>query len=230
MIAIETIVVTPFEQNARIVTNTELNRTLIIDPGGDVDRLLQKAPELEAILLTHSHIDHCGGVAKILRICEERGMKRPRLYAGAESALRQNIVMQAAYFGLGADEFENCPEPDELLEPGQSIQVIGLNFEPRFTPGHAPGHFSFVLENVQFSITAPREKISGTGTVVFAGDALFSGSIGRTDLPGGDHNQLIDSIRAELMTLDDDTLVLSGHGPMTTIGKERRTNPFLLAQ
>jgi hydroxyacylglutathione hydrolase len=230
MLAIETYVVTPFQQNARLLTNTSSGARAFVDPGGDVELLLQALgpSELEAILLTHSHIDHCAGVAKILRRLEERGQPRPVLIAGMERELRESISLQGTYFGLSGDEFENCPEPSVYLEPRMRFEVIGIEFESRFTPGHSPGHFSFVTPELEYSLSEPERRVNGRGVLVFAGDALFQGSIGRTDLPGGSLPQLISSIRSELFTLGDDTLVLSGHGPSTTVGRERKTNPFLL--
>ena len=158
---------------------------------------------IQVVLLTHAHFDHIGAVADVVTA------------TGAKVALHP-LDLDWLRLNGGADAFgfsiRPVPEPDALLEHGQHIDVGTLSFETRHAPGHTPGHVVFV---------------EATQHAVFDGDVLFAGSIGRTDLPGGDYDTLIASIRDQLLTLPDDTAVYSGHGPPTTIGIERVTNPFL---
>ncbi len=214
---IETVVVTPFQQNARILIDEQSGDAVIVDPGGDVAQLIDwcadQKVKISKILLTHAHIDHAGGVKKLL---SRLAPHQAQLYAHGEGReLRQSIAMQATMFGLSPQEYENCPEPDVVLSEGDDFAVGDSVGKVLFTPGHSPGHISIYFA---------KEK------QVIAGDALFAGSIGRTDLPGGDHRTLIRSIREKLLTLPDDTVVLSGHGPNTTIGRERKSNPFLTVE
>jgi glyoxylase-like metal-dependent hydrolase (beta-lactamase superfamily II) len=135
------------------------------------------------------------------------------LYAHpAESVMRREVRSIATMYGIPAGDFEPCPEPEVALVGGEELSVGGVPFAVRFTPGHSPGHLSFY---------------SSMLGVVIGGDTLFQGGIGRTDLPGGNHEQLLSSIVRELLSLPDPTRVLSGHGPETTIGEERVYNPFL---
>lgn len=233
MISIETSVVTPFQQNARLIVDKELKRAIVVDPGGEVEKIL--APvlagefELEAALLTHCHVDHCGGVARLLKLSEQGRFKRPTVYGPNEEELRNSVAYQAAYFGLSPGEFENCPKPDVILTSRMKLNLLDLEWESRFTPGHSPEHYAYVCHDVEYHLRDVEAAKAGKGTLILAGDALFAGSIGRTDLPGGDHALLISTIRSELLTLPDESLVLPGHGPFTLIGVERRTNPFLQA-
>ena len=244
---LRTIPVTPFEQNARVLIDEVSAEVTVVDPGGDVSRILDAIPatlpgEIErktkvtAVLLTHSHIDHAGGVRGLLAEITKRQGEKPLLYGhGAEALMRQSIGQQALMFGLSPSEFEACPEPDVFLTDGDNF-VQGQNtFQVLFTPGHSPGHLSFYSPKIQVRMDSlagrgsrSSSAIAYDGPLVIAGDALFSGSIGRTDLPGGNHRQLLESIRKKLLTLPDETLVLPGHGENTSIGKERRSNPFLV--
>jgi len=231
MITIQSTTVTPFQQNTRVITNNSLGLASIIDPGGEIERIIEPlnlaTTKVESILLTHSHIDHCAGVVSLLEALKKKGQERPILYAGQERELRVSIVTQAKFFGLDPLGYDNCPEPDVYLEQGQKLTVCGISVEARFTPGHSPGHFSFVLPEGEYQIVEGSLKKTIKSEVVISGDALFSGSIGRTDFPGSSSAALLNSIRSQLFTLNDAALVLPGHGPMTTIGVEKRSNPFL---
>lgn len=194
---------------------------MVVDPGGGIDEILAAVggadAEVEAVLLTHAHIDHAGGVAELLERFERAGKRPPLMAHAAEREMRATISRQAAFFGLSPDEYRDCPEPDRYLEDGDTIAFGDLTLEVLFTPGHSPGHVAL-------------HYTEESQSVVLAGDTLFNGSIGRTDLPGGDHETLIQSIESKLLVLPEDTLVLPGHGPDTTIGAEKRNNPFLRLQ
>jgi glyoxylase-like metal-dependent hydrolase (beta-lactamase superfamily II) len=155
-----------------------------------------------AIWLTHAHLDHVLGVP---RLKAETGA--PVWLHTADRPLYDHVPEQAAFYGL---EAEPLPPPDREFRAGDTVRLGGIEFTVRHTPGHSPGSVSLV----------------GPGAV-FGGDVLFAGSIGRSDLPGGDYDTLIKSIERELLVLPDQTIVYSGHGPETTVGHERRANPFL---
>ncbi len=212
MLEIITIPVTLFGQNARILWCSETKEAVIVDPGGESDLLIGACKgaglSLTAIWLTHSHLDHCAGVAAILARHQVALLGHPD-----ERVMREKIPEIASMYGLPAAQWPACPEPTDLLRGGEEIRVGNVTARVLFTPGHSPGHLSFYF---------PGDHL------VVSGDALFQGSIGRTDLPGGNHQQLIDTIHRELLILPEDTRVLSGHGEDTTIGVEKRTNPFLV--
>ena len=233
MLKIETIVVTPFAQNCRLLLNSQRSAAALVDPGGEVEKisaaLSGSGAELRQVLLTHSHIDHAGGVSEVLK----GAGSEVKLYGHRlEKSMRQSISIQSAMFMVQEEKFSNCPEPSTYLEGGEEIDVLGERAKCLFTPGHSPGHISFYFDK----FSADVELIDGANSLqhskdlplLIVGDALFSGSIGRTDLPGGNHEQLLQSIKSELLSLPDETVVLSGHGPNTTIGVERVTNPFLV--
>lgn len=211
MLEVTTIPVTVFGQNARILWCSVTMKGVVVDPGGDVDRLVQacnvRGVEVVAIWLTHSHLDHCAGVSLLLQHYAVPVFAHPN-----EKLLRENIPEIAKMYGLPAQDWPACPEPDRAILGGERLSVGDLEAVVLFTPGHSPGHVSFYF---------PTENI------VVSGDALFHGSIGRTDLPGGNHNQLIESIQSQLLPLPEVTRVLSGHGEDTSIGEEKRHNPFL---
>jgi glyoxylase-like metal-dependent hydrolase (beta-lactamase superfamily II) len=195
-----------FMENSYLVVDDGAGECAIIDPGEEPHLITRQiaaaAVQPVAIWLTHAHIDHVLGVPELKRVTGAPVYLHP-----ADRLLYDHVAEQAAAFGMHADPL---PPPDRALEPGATLSVGGLTFQVRHTPGHSPGGISLV----------------GHG-VVFTGDVLFQGSIGRTDLPGGDLDALIRGIERELLTLPDDTIVYSGHGPETTIGRERRCNPFL---
>jgi glyoxylase-like metal-dependent hydrolase (beta-lactamase superfamily II) len=201
--------VTPFQQNCMLLWCENTKRAVVIDPGGDlpnIERAIEKAGvTVEGIWLTHGHVDHVGGATALkarLGVPIE-GPHRDDLF------LLQNVVGSGKMFGLSG--MENVT-PDRFLDEGDQVAVGELSFQVRHCPGHSPGSVVFINTDQHLAIV---------------GDVLFAGSIGRTDLPGGNHEQLLKSIRDKLMPLDDDFTVVSGHGPATTIGRERTSNPFL---
>jgi hydroxyacylglutathione hydrolase len=206
-----TLEVTPVAQNCRVLVDDAQKRAIVVDPGGEVDvikeLLSRDALTLDQIWLTHSHFDHCGGVAELKEATGAVLVAHP-----GESLFRQHVLTAVERWQLPLDGFRNCPEPDRALLGGERLEWSGYTFHVLPTPGHSPGHLAFYC---------PQEGF------VLSGDALFQGSIGRTDLPGGNHQELIESIIGQLLSLSDSTQVLSGHGPDTTIGHERRYNRYL---
>jgi glyoxylase-like metal-dependent hydrolase (beta-lactamase superfamily II) len=195
-----------FLENCYLVIDEAARECVVVDPGEEAGMILHKLRETGAtpvaIWLTHAHIDHVLGVP---RLAAETGV--PVYLHPADRPLYDAVPEQAAWFGLRA---EALPPPDRELAAGQRLRVGALAFTVGHAPGHSPGHV----------------VLTGHGAV-FAGDVLFQGSIGRTDLPGGDFDTLMASIERELLALPDSTIVYSGHGPHTTVGAERRSNPFL---
>jgi glyoxylase-like metal-dependent hydrolase (beta-lactamase superfamily II) len=195
-----------FVENSYLVIDEASGECAVVDPGEEAGLILHKVEQAAvrpgAIWLTHAHVDHVLGVARV-----RAATGAPVLLHPADRPLYDHVPEQAAAFGLRA---EPLPPPDGEWVPGGIVRVGGLRFAVRHTPGHSPGSVSLVGEGV-----------------VFVGDVLFQGSIGRTDLPGGSFETLIGSIERELLALPDSTIVYSGHGPQTTIGAERRSNPFL---
>lgn len=196
----------PLQANAYIAICEDTMKCALVDPGEEAELLLAAVAEedatVESILLTHAHLDHIGGVAEAKR---KSGV--PVCLHPADLSLYNAAPLQAQSFGL---EIETPPPPDRELEDGQTIKIGSSELEVRHTPGHSPGHVCLI----------------GDGFAL-VGDCVFAGSIGRSDLPGGDGQTLIESINERIMTLSDDTILYSGHGPATTVGQERATNPFL---
>jgi hydroxyacylglutathione hydrolase len=197
----------PIQTNCYIVAGEDAREAVVIDPGWDAPRVLAALAERQwtcrHILLTHAHFDHIGAVADLVEATGAslaiHPAELPLLRAGGG----------AAAFGI---ELRLPPEPDVLLVPGQPLVAGPLTFEVLFVPGHTLGHVAFY---------------HAAGQAVFSGDVLFQQSIGRTDLPGGDYDQLMRSLRDVLLQLPAETVVCAGHGPTTTIGAEMRENPFL---
>jgi hydroxyacylglutathione hydrolase len=229
---IKSLTVTPFEQNSRIVFDDQSGSAIIVDPGGECDRIVNELTDLRAtidsVFLTHSHIDHCGGVRQLYREFERLGWGKPPLLAHkAEQGMRGTIAQQAMMFGLSSSQYENVPEPDRYLDQGDTVELGSNRGLVLFTPGHSPGHVCLFFDSVDATIVDCGAEVSVAATpVLLGGDAVFCGSIGRTDLPGGDYRQLLASIRDQILTLPDKTIILSGHGPLTTVGAERGSNPF----
>jgi len=201
--------VTPFEQNCSLIWDPATLQAAVVDPGGDVDAILEKIAALglkvEKLLLTHGHIDHVGGTAALAA----------RLGVPVEGPQRDEafwldqLPEQCRMFG-----FPDTPplQPDRWLDDGDTVTVGGLTLDVLHTPGHTPGHVCFIHRPSKLAIV---------------GDVLFAGSIGRTDFPRGNHGALIESIRQKLFPLGDDFAFIPGHGPMSTFGAERQDNPFV---
>lgn len=201
--------VTAFQQNCALVWDDSTMRATVIDPGGDVGRILdvlaRQGLVLEQIMLTHGHIDHAGGADELRAAAPGVRVIGPHL---ADRMLLDNLEKQGAAYGLEARNLV----PDHWLTEGETVTMAGEEFAVLHCPGHSPGSVVFV---------------SATLRIAFVGDVLFQGSIGRTDFPYGDHDALIDAIMTKLMPLGDDIQFLCGHGPGSDFGTERRTNPFL---
>ena len=202
----------PIQANCVLLGDEQAGKLAVIDPGEEAARIVERIERsgLEPVMVlhTHGHLDHAGGTADLVRRLPPGvpvGLHRD------EIDLYRNLGMQGRMFGL---EAEAPPEPTLWLEDGDEIELGSLRLEVRHTPGHSPGGVCFVVRG------AP-------SPIVIAGDVLFAGSIGRTDLFGGSFPILERSIRSQLYTLPDETRVVCGHGPDTTIGRERRTNPFV---
>ena len=207
---IETFPVGALQCNCVIVGDEQTKTAVVIDPGDEIDRVTAALSRLgltvTAIVATHGHIDHVGGFADLKAVS---GAKT--LLHEADVPLYENMALQAQWLGVRAPAAEPL---DGALDETAGLSVGGCKFDVRHTPGHSPGSVSLVLP----------EKTP----IVLSGDTLFAGSIGRTDLWGGSYEEILSSIRTKLLTMPDETIVIPGHGPRTTIGAERRSNPFLL--
>ena len=202
--------VTLFQQNCTLLWSEATKQAAVIDPGGDLDRIrevIRKAGvRVEKILLTHGHIDHAGGAAELK---ESLGVPIEGPHR-ADLFLLQRLAETGRAYGITD---ARAVTPDRWLEEGDQVTVGGLAFHVLHCPGHSPGSVVFVNPGNRFAIV---------------GDVLFRGSVGRTDLPGGDHKALIRSIKDKLLPLGDDLAFICGHGPTSTIGEEKASNPFLV--
>lgn len=211
--------ITPFQQNTRVLVCEKTGRAICVDPGEESDEIVgfinDNRFSLQAITLTHAHLDHVGGVLALHESFPDAGI----ILHKDDKELYLNLPLQPLMMGIPQAQLKplkmdygDPPKPTRYWEDGESYRVGELNFEILHCPGHTKGHV--VLAEIE-------EK------KVFVGDCLFKGSIGRTDLPGGSYDELMDSINNKIVPLGDDVTVYSGHGPETTIGEERKSNPFL---
>jgi len=201
--------VTPFQQNCTLLWCEATRKAVVVDPGGDVPEILaaieKTGVSVEKIWLTHGHIDHVGGAAELrdALMVQIEGPHRD------DQFLLDNVVNSGRSFGI---EGVRDVTPDRWLDQGDSVSVGELTFQILHCPGHSPGSVVFFNDAMRFALV---------------GDVLFAGSVGRTDLPGGSHATLIQSITDKLLPLGDDVGFICGHGPGSSIGQERMTNPFL---
>ena len=201
--------VTPFQQNCTLIWDDATKVAALVDPGGDLDRIeaaiAQQGVTVEKILLTHGHIDHAGGAAELK---ERLGVPVEGPHR-ADQFLLDSLPETGANYGLDG---ARAITPDRWLDEGDEVTVGGLSFDILHAPGHSPGSVVFVSRDARFALV---------------GDVVFKGSVGRTDLPGGNHEQLIDAIKRKVLPLGDDVAFIPGHGPTGTLGEERVSNPFL---
>jgi hydroxyacylglutathione hydrolase len=220
-----------FAANCYIVATAPGEQCVIVDPGQDAERGIEEIVAEHrlrpaAVLLTHGHIDHVWSVAPV---CGAAGI--PAYIHPADRVLLSDPA-RGFPLGIGQELFGGLEftEPDDVKElaDGMTMSLVGLEIVVNHAPGHTEGSVTFRLPATEEAITAGgKSKMDSSGNVLFSGDLLFAGSIGRTDLPGGDYPTILRSLARVCLTLPDETLVLSGHGPRTTIGAERRGNPFL---
>ena len=203
---IKKLTVGPLMANCFIVACEKTKEAVVIDPGDETDRILWSLAELgltvKYIINTHGHFDHVGGNKEM-----KEATGADILINSMDAPMLSQLSAAAASFGLSTD---NSPTPDKALEDGDIISFGSIALKVIYTPGHSPGGIALYADGN-----------------LFVGDTLFAGSIGRSDLPGGDMHTLISSIKSKLFVLDDDVKVFPGHGPETTIGQEKRTNPFV---
>ena len=227
---IKTIPVTVFEQNARILTCVKSNQTCVIDPGGDIDTILEKLPEktvVTDILLTHCHLDHGGGVQDLINQLTKYQNKPVELsYHPNEIPIAKSIEQYSLQMGLPEGSFKNVPDQTKVLSMDEPFKIGELKFNLAFVPGHAPGHISLYADNYKWQ---HQNNTINNHPILIGGDVLFNGSIGRTDLPLANHQTLIDSIQTIFYKYPNETEVFTGHGPNTFIGYEKKNNPFVTA-
>ena len=201
--------VTPFEQNCSVLVCQKTGDAAVVDPGGDLDKILKAVKQMggsvKKILLTHGHLDHCAGAADLAKQLNVP-IEGPQI---EEQFWIEQLPEQAKRFGFGhAKAFE----PDRWLNDGDHVRVGEVDFAVLHCPGHTPGHIVFY---------------DAEDKLALVGDVLFAGSIGRTDFPRGNHAQLVEAIKTKLWPLGDDVQFVPGHGPMSTFGRERLTNPYV---
>ena len=205
--------VTPFQQNCSVIIDEATGKAAVVDPGGDLENIMatleKTGAKLERILVTHGHVDHVGGALELASLEGGLPIEGPHQ---ADRYWIEGLPDQCRMFGLPQQ-----PRfvPDRWLEQGDTVTVGRLTLEVLHCPGHTPGHVVF---------------FDRAGRLALVGDVLFEGSIGRTDFPGGDYDTLIASIKGRLLPLGDDVTFIPGHGPTSTLGSERQTNPFLVGR
>lgn len=206
---LETFPVGPLQCNCTILGDEQAGEAIVVDPGDEIGRIVRRLNDLglqlKQILITHGHIDHVGGALKLKKLTGA-----PILMNEHDLPQLKLMEMQAGWLGIATPE---TAPPDGLLEDGLTVGLGAIPAQVIHTPGHTQGSICLHVAPLR---------------LLLAGDTLFAGSIGRTDLPGGNPDQIIESIGSRLLLLPDETQVISGHGPSTTIGMERRRNPFLL--
>lgn len=201
--------VTAFAQNCSVIWCETTRESALVDPGGDAETIKQTLAQLAVkpaqILLTHGHLDHVGAAAELAAF-----WKVPLVGPQKQDAFwLESLPTQSQMFGL---EYCATLTPDRWLEEGDTVQVGQVTLDVLHCPGHTPGHIVF---------------FDAKGRLLISGDVIFSGGVGRTDFPQGNHQHLIDAIKNKLLPLGDDVTFLPGHGPVSTLGRERLTNPFL---
>jgi hydroxyacylglutathione hydrolase len=205
---LETIPVGPLQCNCSILGDETSHEAIVVDPGDDIPRILALLAKhtltVKQIIITHAHIDHIAGAHRLKQLTGA-----PILYNKNDLPLVKMMDVQATWLGISTPTVDN---PDDTLDDGKLISITGLSGNILHTPGHTEGSICLYLP---------------TQSLLLAGDTLFAGSVGRTDLPGGNTQKLLNSIHDRLLTLPDDVKVIPGHGPSTTIGSEREENPFL---
>jgi len=208
-LVIETFPVGPLQCNCVIIGDDVTKTAVVVDPGDEIERVTdvldRRGFKVAAIIATHAHIDHVGGFGDLKRLTGAKALLHE-----ADAPLYDELAMQAQWLGI---EPPAMTKLDGTLDEKAGLSLGAVTFDVLHTPGHSPGSVSFVLPE--------------STPIVLSGDTLFAGSIGRTDLWGGSFDEIIASIKSKLLTLPDETIVIPGHGPRTTIGTERKTNPFL---